>query len=490
MLGFWLSSSRLRNGIYIPKYYDPELAAEIQRLGRTHHLVVVGDLVRNGVIELATGDEIGSDAYGTGNIPFVRTSDISNWEIKTAPKLGVSEAVYQTYAAKQDVREKDILLVRDGTYLIGTNCFVTSVDAKLLYQSHILKVRVNGDGVVTPESFFLALNSDVVQRQIKSVQFTADIIDTIGGRFTEVVLPIPRDPGRRTAAEQALDNHLATRARGKCFIKQAPMLVEEALRRATTEPLETFLQKDTNELAGTLTQDTVSLEFGGFEATWVSASAIQDQIFIPKYYDPEIDQELAELSETCELRSIGELRSVGLLRWDNGHEPGKMAYGTGDIPFIRTSDFANWEIKHDPKQGMAEHIYELYRELQDVAAGDVLVVRDGTYLVGSSTIVHPGDEQLVFCGGLYRLRSLKPDELSPFLLLALLNSYVVKRQIRSKQFTRDVIDTVGRRLDEVRLPVPKSVELRQKLASVVREVLYSRVAARDRIKNLSQEFVR
>ena len=80
-------------------------------------------------------------AYGTGEIPFVRTSDISNWEIKTIPKQGVSVGIYESYNSNQDVRDKDILLVRDGTYLIGTNCFVTELDLPMLYQSHILKLR-------------------------------------------------------------------------------------------------------------------------------------------------------------------------------------------------------------------------------------------------------------------------------------------------------------------------------------------------------------
>jgi len=134
-----------------------------------------------------------------------------------------------------------------------------------------------------------------------------------------------------------------------------------------------------------------------------------------------------------------------------------------DKETIRTSDFANWELKHDPKQGLARFIYDGYREKQDVRPLDIFVVRDGTWLVGSSTIVTEGDEEIVFCGGLVKLRTLDEDALPPYLLLALLNTYVVKRQMRSKQFTRDVIDTLGRRLDEVRLPVPRSAELRQRI---------------------------
>jgi hypothetical protein len=45
-------------------------------------MIGLGELIQQGSIQTATGDEIGKMAYGTGPIPFIRTSDISNWEIK------------------------------------------------------------------------------------------------------------------------------------------------------------------------------------------------------------------------------------------------------------------------------------------------------------------------------------------------------------------------------------------------------------------------
>ena len=121
MLAYKINRKHIKNRIFIPKYYDPDLYAQITALIETHDLHNLGDLIDSGVIAVQTGHEIGKMAYGTGNIPFVRTSDITNWEIKTIPKQGVSEDIYQLYAEKEDVKAGDILMVRDGTYLIGTN---------------------------------------------------------------------------------------------------------------------------------------------------------------------------------------------------------------------------------------------------------------------------------------------------------------------------------------------------------------------------------
>ena len=193
MLSHWRKSDQIDSSIYIPKFYDPQLREQINALSVSHEMLVIRDLVESQVLEINTGQEIGKLAYGTGDIPFVRTSDISNWEIKSTPKQGVSEQIYVRYKSIQDVQVGDVLLVRDGTYLIGTNCIITELDAKMLYQSHILKLRVASQNELDPNLLFIALNTDIVQRQIRSIQFTADTIDTIGNRYLDIVLPLPRD---------------------------------------------------------------------------------------------------------------------------------------------------------------------------------------------------------------------------------------------------------------------------------------------------------
>src|SRR5262249_55481251 len=119
-------------------------------------------------------------------------------------------------------------------------------------------------------------------------------------------------------------------------------------------------------------------------------------------------------------------------------------------PFIRTSDLVDWELKLDVRHGVSEDIFDEYRQKGSVEAGDILVVRDGTYLVGSSALVGPNDIPALFCGGLVFGRV--EGGVDRFALLALLNLPLVRRQLRSKQFSRDVIDTLGKRFLEVKIP--------------------------------------
>jgi len=107
--------------------------------------------------------------------------------------------------------------------------------------------------------------------------------------------------------------------------------------------------------------------------------------------------------------------------------------------------------------------------------------------VGISCILTEKDTKILYYGGLYKLRVEKPETLDPYLLLALLNSPIVRRQMRSKQFTRDIIDTLGKRLFEVLLPIPKDDKLRAAIAKETREVVDTRAKLRDRTKEIALE---
>lgn len=69
----------------------------------------------------------------------------------------------------------------------------------------------------------------------------------------------------------------------------------------------------------------------------------------------------------------------GFLKIRKGHEVGAKSYGTGDIPFVRTSDISNYEISIDPTRSVSDEVYESVRDLEQLAPNDILMVADGRY---------------------------------------------------------------------------------------------------------------
>ena len=212
---------------------------------------------------------------------------------------------------------------------------------------------------------------------------------------------------------------------------------------------------------------------------WVNNSDISNNILAPRYYDPEVQKTLEGMKHTHDLVTVEKLLEKKLLSISTGHEPGKLAYGTGEIPFVRTSDISNWEIKIDPKHCVSEEIYQEYGSKQDVKAGDILMVRDGTYLIGSCAFVSKYDEKIIYQSHLLKFRCNKPDELSPFLLLALLSSDPVQAQIKAKRFTQDIIDSIGNRIKEVILPIPKSAVHQKRIVEITNKAILERIEARE-----------
>lgn len=207
-LGFTFKTSQIDNHILIPEYYKPEISQRLEHLEKNSNFLLLrlGDLVKEGTAQIKRGHEIGSKFYGTGKIPFVRTSDIINWEINIDPKKQVSQEVYELYKDKQDIKSGDILLVSDGTFLIGKTAMISEKDTQIIIQSHLKKIRVLKKVFIDEFLLFWSLNTDIVQDQIKAKTFIQSTISTLGNRLMDLKLPIPRDLSQRNIISNEIKN--------------------------------------------------------------------------------------------------------------------------------------------------------------------------------------------------------------------------------------------------------------------------------------------
>jgi type I restriction enzyme M protein len=202
------------------------LQSELANMEKTHDLVTIGELTKKNVLQVTRGVEVGKLAYGSGTIPFIRTSDIANWELKIDPKHGVSEEIYSRYPESKKVKEKDILMVKDGTYLIGTTGIITKYDTKILFQSHIYRVRVKKPDQISPFLLLAILNSPIVKKQIRAKQFSQGIIDTIGDRIKEIILPVPKDSGTQKEIQEKIEEIVSKRAELKHEAREVSVKVQ------------------------------------------------------------------------------------------------------------------------------------------------------------------------------------------------------------------------------------------------------------------------
>lgn len=359
---------------------------------------------------------------------------------------------------------------KSGGELVKSNELLPNVPPQVFFVERIMSLLKDGGraGIVVPESLLCGKSyAPVVQyiRKNAAIKAVVGMPEALfkhsgkGGTHTKTCLLVftkGARPSKVYMAEAAWCGH---DSRG---------------RKIDRDDLPT-IRKEFSKVARANAKSDPQLEFGYL----VPAKEVENNILAPRYHEPTAQKVAGHLISSHELVSIGELVTAGDLEIRSGNEVGKLAYGGGTIPFVRTSDLSGWEIKPDPKHLVSEEVYERLKVSQDVQRGDVLMVRDGTYLIGTCAYVTQHDERIVYQSHILKIRCLRPERINSFLLLAILSSEPVQQQIKAKTFTQDIINSLGNRLGEIILPIPRAPEVRAEITELVEKVIGDRIEARE-----------
>ncbi len=208
---------------------------------------------------------------------------------------------------------------------------------------------------------------------------------------------------------------------------------------------------------------------------WFEGIVKDPYYLVPRYCINNIENQFNDSSfDLKEFRSIGDLIENKYLKIRKGNEVGSAAYGTGSIPFVRTSDIANLEINADPTKSVNIQYFEKYKKIQNIKFGDILFVSDGRYRIGRSAIILDDKAECVIQSHLKIVKILDDGLLSAFDLLYLLNHRFVKQQIANLIFIQSTLGSIGNRLKEIKLPIPVKNEKWNTLIEEFKNVLIER----------------
>lgn len=193
-LGF--CQKEVSNGILVPRYYDPRIVNEIQKLQNMDgvEMISIGDLQEKEILKVTSmpGSARSFEYSNYGSVRFIRTSNISNCELHERTNKMVDETIYLKYYRKQDLKSNDILFVKDGDDKIGeTAILLDENDCHILVQTHFKKIRSLN---IDPFLLLWLMNRPIVKKQISQRIFSQSTLSTIGDRILELRLPVPTDP--------------------------------------------------------------------------------------------------------------------------------------------------------------------------------------------------------------------------------------------------------------------------------------------------------
>lgn len=136
-----------------PAFYFPLYTTTIREIEKNNNCVLLGN-----VADFRNGDEVGSINYKgylerkETDIPFIRTSDLVNYDFDNYPDYYIEKTIYNDI--NQDIKAKEILFTKDGK--IGISAMTTESD-KCILGSGILRI-VPKEDKINPYYLFVALS--------------------------------------------------------------------------------------------------------------------------------------------------------------------------------------------------------------------------------------------------------------------------------------------------------------------------------------------
>lgn len=192
----WRKVSITDSEYLVPRYYISGVrSTDEETLIKGAELASLAELKNRGHLSIRKGHECGSDAYGSGDIPFVRTSDVTNFEISVDPTKSVSDAIYEEYASQQKLKPGDVLMVVDGRYRIGTTALLTESNYRCIVQSHFRIISLTAKAPIDSYELMFALNLPSVKMRIRNLVFVQSTLGTLGNRLLELEIPLLHGEG-------------------------------------------------------------------------------------------------------------------------------------------------------------------------------------------------------------------------------------------------------------------------------------------------------
>lgn len=200
---FMVNIKNIKNNIFVPRYYWKRREEELKQVAKEQNLefIQVQELIKKGIIKYFSGHGSPPSGFkGKGGVPYIRVKDVVNWELYKDPTSSIPEWVYLKMKKEKELKEKDIVFVRRGSYRIGTVAMVSPFDKECLLTRELLILRVmkeENEHDINPYFLIYLLSHKLTQQQLFNKILIETTLPNIGDRWKELYLPITKDKRHR-----------------------------------------------------------------------------------------------------------------------------------------------------------------------------------------------------------------------------------------------------------------------------------------------------
>lgn len=207
---------------------------------------------------------------------------------------------------------------------------------------------------------------------------------------------------------------------------------------------------------------------------------IVNSLYVPRYYyDRNIKYlEYEAREQNCDLITMKTLVDEGIVEVYKGHGAPPSEYkGKGEVFYVRAGDVIDWDIYKNPTSAIPYSVYKQQvldkKSALRLQAKDILFVKEGSYRVGDVAILSEFDTDIFLNHHTLVFRVTNEDNkygIDAFYLLYLLSHGITRKQFYNKIMIDTTLPNIGDRWSELKLPVSRSEQEKQKIKCELRDV--------------------
>lgn len=318
------------------------------------------------ILKYISDGEHSGQVFVKKGIRFIKNSSIKDFDINILDGFFIDFDKHKKLQ-KSALKPLDVLFTTIGH--IGSASIVPPNFGEANINQNVVKMEINSE-VIDPYYLVAYLNSNITKKQINSLA-TGNIHSMLShSKIKNINIIIP---------DKNYQNYISTKYKNVVELSQkANLLINKAKN--------IFYQNLNVNFNNIEKERFYSIQFSNIK---------KYNILTYNFFNPFYEKIINKIKENKNTVILNKIANI-----NKGNEIGSNNYITyldknhNDIPFIRTSDFFNYEVDIFPDYYISKSIYDNVN--QDLMPGDILFTKDGK--IGETALITKNDNVMISSG--------------------------------------------------------------------------------------------
>lgn len=207
------------NKVLVPTYYDERPNEGVNLLLKKLAVdgITIGELVRSGTIYVKGGHGSPGNDQRTGQIPYIKVSDIRGLRVNVNPTNLVTNAVATRLwkGASSGLQSWDVITPNRASNNIGEFAILLPGEEELVLTKEVFVIRILDHDIWDPFYLLWSLSLEAVREQWRRIVLMQTNREDCGDRYREIILPNPRSKDWAHQYSRAFRDYFTTVATAK-----------------------------------------------------------------------------------------------------------------------------------------------------------------------------------------------------------------------------------------------------------------------------------